>query len=118
MNDVFSLILFAAACALVAGGLLALAIFVGPRRRQTDVKQEPFECGFPQAEQPGGEFPVQFYLFAILFVIFDVEILFLIPYAVTLRDAGLYGLGAVTIFIVMLFLGWAYAWRKGGLEWQ
>ncbi len=118
MNDLFSLIIFAAACALVAGGLLALATFVGPRRRQTAAKQEPFECGFPQAEPPSGEFPVKFYLFAILFVIFDVEILFLIPYAVTLRDAGLYGLGAMTIFVVFLFLGLAYAWRKGGLEWQ
>ena len=118
MNDIYSLIIFGAACALLAGTFLALALFVGPRRKTSDVKQEPFECGFPQAQEPSGEFPVKFYLFAILFVIFDVEVIFLFPWAVSFRELGFYGFAAMTIVLVYLSLGLVYAWRKGGLEWQ
>lgn len=117
MADIHILILFALSCAVVAGSMLAMAIWVGPRK-STPEKQVPYECGFPPAEKSLPEFPVKFYLVAILFVIFDVEVAFLFPWAVLFRELGFYGFAAVTVFLLYLTLGLVYAWRKGGLEWQ
>ena len=117
MNDLFTLILFALCCALVAGAFLGLAIWVGPRKR-TPEKQVPFECGFPPAEDSVRAFPVKFYLVAILFVIFDVELAFLFPWAVLFRELGFFGFAVITVFLLYLTLGLVFAWKKGGLEWQ
>ena len=118
MSDLATLLMFAGACALVAGLLVALALVVGPRRRKTPEKQLPFESGFPPAEESGRVFPVKFFLVAILFVLFDVEVAFLFPWAVLLPELGLYGFAVITVFLAYLTLGLVYAWRAGGLEWQ
>lgn len=99
----------------VLGGLLA-SFLVAPHRPGL-TKNNPYECG----ERPYGaawvQFNVGYYLFALLFLIFDVEAVFLFPWAVVLRDVGVAGLIEAGLFILILLVGLAYAWRKGALEW-
>ena len=80
-------------------------------------KLSPFECGFAPFDDARGQFDVRFYLVAILFIIFDLEVAFLFPWAVAGRSLGLAGFVAVTSFIVVLMLGWLYAMRKDSLRW-
>ena len=83
-------------------------------------KLEAYECGIepsPQAAQ-GGRFPVKYFLTAMLFIIFDIEIVFLYPWAVTFDQLGLFGLVEMAIFIATVFVAYAYVWRRGGLEWD
>lgn len=117
MADLHTLLLFALACAAVPGLMLGLAVWVGPRKGSPE-KQLPYECGFPPAERSGWAFPVSFYQVAILFVLFDVEVAFLFPWAVLLRELGPRGFVVGTVFLATLTLGLVYAWRKGGLEWH
>ena len=91
----------------------------GPRRYNR-AKAEAYECGIepsPQA-QGGGRFPVKYFLTAMLFIIFDIEILFLYPWAVTFDQQGLFGLVAMALFIFNVSIAYAYEWRRGGLEWD
>jgi NADH-quinone oxidoreductase subunit A len=81
-------------------------------------KLAEYECGFPAFEDSRAQFDVRFYLVAILFIIFDIEAAFLFPWAVSLETAGMVGWGAMMIFLVELALGFAYAWKKGALEWE
>jgi NADH-quinone oxidoreductase subunit A len=82
-------------------------------------KLSPYECGIVPERVPQGErFPVKFYLVAMLFIIFDVETIFLFPWAVTFRKLGLFGLGEMAIFIALVFVAYVYVWRKGGLDWS
>ncbi|HEX8579671.1 MAG TPA: NADH-quinone oxidoreductase subunit A [Allosphingosinicella sp.] len=81
-------------------------------------KLAEYECGFPAFEDTRAQFDVRFYLVAILFIIFDLEAAFLFPWAVSLGHIGLAGWGAMMIFLVELTLGFAYAWKKGALEWE
>jgi NADH-quinone oxidoreductase subunit A len=81
-------------------------------------KLAEYECGFPAFEDSRAQFDVRFYLVAILFIIFDLEAAFLFPWAVTLGYIGLAGWGAMMLFLVELTLGFAYAWKKGALEWE
>lgn len=117
MQDIYVLLGSALACAAVAGLLLGLGIWVGPRRRSPG-KQLPYECGLDPAEEGGKVHPVKFHVVAILFVIFDVEVAFLFPWAVIRKELGLAGFAVVTVFLAYLTLGLIYAWRKGGLEWR
>ena len=115
MEYFFILVFIALSAAFVAGGLIASRL-VAPRR-PGDVKNSPYECG----EQPIGrtwiQFHVGYYLFALLFLVFDVEAAFLYPWAVIVREVGLVGLIEVGIFILVLIAGLLYAWKKGALEW-
>jgi len=86
-------------------------------RRPSSVKAEAFECGNPPSGPAWGRFAVKFYLPAILFIVFDVEVVFLYPWAVLYRRLGLFGFVEMTIFLSMLVLGLVYVWRKGALEW-
>jgi NADH-quinone oxidoreductase subunit A len=97
--------------------LLSLSRFVGPRR-PTPVKVMPFECGMEQLEKPGAQVPIKFSVVAMLFIIFDIEVAFLYPWAVVFRQLGLPGLVAVLAFLVILTVGFLYAWRRGALEWD
>ncbi|HEY0028189.1 MAG TPA: NADH-quinone oxidoreductase subunit A [Allosphingosinicella sp.] len=81
-------------------------------------KLAEYECGFPAFEDTRSQFDVRFYLVAILFIIFDLEAAFLFPWAVSLGHIGLAGWGAMMLFLVELTLGFAYAWKKGALEWE
>ena len=81
-------------------------------------KLSEYECGFPAFEDPRSQFDVRFYLIAILFIVFDLEAAFLFPWAVSLKETGWVGWGAMIVFLAELALGLAYAWKKGALEWE
>ena len=95
----------------------AIAKLIGPRS-YNPVKGEPFECGIPTRGSSWLPTHIGYYLFAILFLMFDVETMFLFPWAVVMRSMGAAGLLAVLFFLFILVLGLAYAWRKGALKWQ
>ena len=100
----------------VAAGMLIAHRLLGPKR-VFDEKLEPFECGERQIVSPHQRFSVKFYLVAILFIIFDVEAVFLYPWGALFRDLGLFGLVEMTTFVGVLVVGLIYVWRKGALEW-
>ncbi len=103
---------------LVFGVVPLLAGFVlGPRRDDPE-KQSPYECGFEAFEDSRMKFDVRYYLVAILFIIFDLEIAFLFPWAVVLDDIGLFGILAMGLFVGLLLVGFLYEWKKGALEWE
>ncbi len=109
---------------MVLGALFALfsvsiAPIVGPKRYNR-AKLEAYECGIEPAPQPigGGRYPVKFYLTAMLFIIFDIEIIFLYPWAVTFDALGLFGLVEMVLFILAVLVAYAYVWRRGGLDWD
>jgi NADH-quinone oxidoreductase subunit A len=103
--------------ALVAGVFMGAGALLRPRR-PTAVKSEPFECGNPSSGPAWGRFSVKFYLTAILFIVFDVEVVFLYPWAVMFRPLGMFGFVEMAIFIFILTLGFVYVWRKGALQWN
>ena len=96
---------------------LALGYVLGPNRPDT-AKNSPYECGFEAFEDARMKFDVRFYLIAILFILFDLEIAFLLPWAVALQDVGMTGFVAVLIFLTVLVVGFAYEWKKGALDWE
>jgi NADH-quinone oxidoreductase subunit A len=100
-----------------AGVNLLLAATLGPRNPSA-VKSEPFECGQQPFSVPTGRLAVKFYLTAILFILFDVELVFLYPWAVVFRDIGLAGLTQMALFLGILMIGFFYAWDNGALDWQ
>ena len=106
---------------LTAAGLVAAAMtiarLVGPRSFNPQ-KGEPYECGIPTRGQSWVQFRAGYYLFAILFLMFDIETVFLFPWAVVVAETGPYALISISFFLVILILGLAYAWRKGALEWK
>jgi len=106
---------------LMAGTLAALFIVLtqklGPKRPNMN-KSMPYECGETPIEAPTGRHAVKFYLAGMLFVLFDVELIFFFPWAVIYRQLGLFGFVEMMFFLVVLVLGFAYAWRKGALEWK
>jgi len=102
---------------LVAAVFVAAGMFLGPRR-PSPVKQAAFECGNPPSGPAWGRFSVKFYLTAILFIVFDVEVVFMYPWAVLFRSLGVFGLVEMGVFVLVLTLGLVYVWRKGALEWD
>lgn len=103
-------ILFAA-LSFVASSLLA-------PRRPTVAKSLPYESGIVPTHEPAQRFPVRFYVVAMLFIIFDIEIVFLYPWAVHFDALGIFGLVEMVIFLVTVFVAYAYVWKRGGLEWD
>lgn len=97
--------------------LLVLGLLMGPRRPDA-AKDSPFECGFEAFDDARMKFDVRYYLVAILFIIFDLEIAFLFPWAVVLDEIGMAGLIAMALFIGILLVGFVYEWKKGALEWE
>jgi NADH-quinone oxidoreductase subunit A len=98
---------------------VASAPYVGPRRYNR-AKLDAYECGIDPTPQPigGGRFPVKYYLTAMLFIVFDVELIFLYPWAVAFDKLGAFGLVEMVLFIGTIFVVYAYVWRRGGLEWD
>ncbi len=102
----------------VAGTLVTSAL-VGPKRYNR-AKLDSYECGIEPTPQPvgGGRFPVKYYITAMLFIVFDIEIIFLYPWAVAFDQMALFGLVEMALFIATVFVAYAYVWRRGGLEWD
>ena len=104
--------------AIVVSLLIAVVPGIFTRKRPTKEKLDPYECGVPPTSAMLGRFPVRFYLVAMLFVVFDVEAASFYPWAVQLRSLGAYGLVEMVLFIVVLGIGYAYVWKKGGFSWR
>ncbi len=96
---------------------LILGKLLGPSRPDAE-KNSPYECGFEAFEDSRMKFDVRYYLVAILFIIFDLEIAFLFPWAVVLDEIGTFGLAAMGVFLAVLVIGFIYEWKKGALEWE
>jgi NADH-quinone oxidoreductase subunit A len=108
----------------LAGGFALFSVtaapYIGPRRYNR-AKLDAYECGIEPSPQPvvgGGRMPVAYYLTAMLFILFDIELVFLYPYAVVSDSLGLYGLVAIVLYIATIAFAYAYEWRRGGLEWN
>ena len=97
---------------------MLIASLVIARQKPDPEKLSPYECGFEPFEDARGRFDVRFYLVAILFIIFDLEVAFLFPWAVAFGDVGLFGFWSMVIFLGVLTIGFIYEWRKGALEWE
>ena len=98
-------------------GLMVVPALFSPGKAD-DEKNAPYECGFEEFDNARVPFDIKFYLVTILFIIFDLEIAFLFPWAVTLGDIGVFGFWSMVLFLVVLTIGFAYEWKKGALEWH
>jgi len=110
-------IVFLALGGIVGGAFAVLNTAFGPRRR-IPAKTQPYECGLPSEIKRGMRFGISFYLIAMLFILFDIEVVFLYPIAIELRAYGSFALFETIVFIVLLFVAFAYVWRRGALEWK
>jgi len=119
MSAYVPIIGLAALAALFALFSVGIAPFVGPRR-YNKAKLDQYECGIEPTPQPvgGSRFPVKFYLTAMLFIVFDIEIIFLYPWAVSFKMLGVFGFVEMLLFIGTVFIAYAYVWRRGGLDWD
>ena len=117
MGEYAGLGLFVFLGSIAVGTFLFLTTVLGPKLVFSE-KQEPFECGEHQLGSPNQRFSIKFYMVAVSFIIFDVEVVFLYPWAVRFRELGWFGFGAMAIFLAVLAFGLLYEWRKGALEWE
>jgi NADH-quinone oxidoreductase subunit A len=99
-------------------GIMLLASFVLARQKPDSEKLAAYECGFEAFGDARGRFDVRFYLVSILFIIFDLEVAFLFPWAITLGHTGMFGFWSMVIFLGVLTVGFVYEWKKGALEWE
>ena len=102
---------------LVGVAPLAIGYFLGPQRPDA-AKNSPYECGFEAFDDARSQFDVRYYLVAILFILFDLEIAFLFPWAASLKEIGTTGFVAMMIFLAILVVGFVYEWKKGALDWE
>jgi NADH-quinone oxidoreductase subunit A len=103
----------------VGAAFAVLNSVLGPRgRAHLKSKADPYECGLPSEVKQGFRFGISFYLVAMLFILFDIEVLFLYPVAVRLRDFGTFALIETSVFVALLFVAFVYVWRRGALEWR
>ena len=117
LRDYLPAIVFLILGGLVGGLFSVLNILVG-KRRPNRSKMEPYECGLPSDIQRGFRFGISFYLVAMLFILFDIEVIFLFPIAVQLRAFGTFALVETIVFVVLLMIAFVYVWRRGALEWK
>jgi NADH-quinone oxidoreductase subunit A len=117
LRNYLPILLFLGIALAVGLVLLGLGLLLG-RGRKEPAKLAPYECGFEAFEDTRMKFDVRYYLVAILFIIFDLEIAFLFPWAVSLESLGTPGLWAMAVFLVVLVVGFIYEWKKGALEWD
>lgn len=108
------MIVLATLIALIAIGLGGL---FGPKK-ESKVKSMPYESGMNPYGEGTRRMPIRFYLIAVLFILFDIEVVFFLPWAITFRQLGWFGLIEMVVFIVILLVGYVYAWKKGALEWE
>src|SRR5262245_57691171 len=117
MKTYFPLLLMFAVVGLTVGAMIFLSTILGPKK-PNKVKQTPFECGFAPFQLPTDRFYIRFYLIAMLFILFDIEVVFLFPWAVVFKSLGMAGFVSILIFILVLGAGYVYAWKKGAFEWE
>ncbi|MCI0399723.1 MAG: NADH-quinone oxidoreductase subunit A [Gammaproteobacteria bacterium] len=117
LSEYLPILIFIIVGLLLGTVLITLGSLLGPKRPDSE-KLSPYECGFEAFEDARMKFDVRYYLVAILFIIFDLEIAFLFPWAVVLEEIGLAGFLAMMIFLGVLIVGFIYEWKKGALEWQ
>lgn len=117
LSDYFPILVFMSVCFGISIFLVLLSFLRG-HRRPTAEKLSPYECGFEPFSDARLKFDVRFYLIAILFIVFDLEIAFLFPWAISLKDIGLFGYFSMLVFLIILTIGFIYEWRKGALEWE
>ena len=117
LGEYLPILLFLAVAPWSASSLLVLGSLLGPQRPESE-KLSPYECGFEAFEDAHMQFDVRYYLIAILFIAFDLEIAFVFPWAVIFRSLGIVGLVEMGIFLGLLVLGFVYVWKKGALEWE
>ena len=116
MSEYLGLVIFFVLTGALTGTSIVLSSVLGPKK-PSRVKSEPFECGEVPFSLPVGHFSIKFYLTAILFILFDVELVFLYPWAVAYRGLGVWGLVEMIIFLGILMVGFFYAWDNGALKW-
>jgi NADH-quinone oxidoreductase subunit A len=117
LGEYLPVLLFLIVSTVIGVALLIVGAVLGPKSPGAD-KLSPYECGFEAFEDARMKFDVRYYLVAILFIVFDLEIAFVVPWAVVFQTIGVFGLVEMGIFLALLLLGFAYAWKKGALEWE
>jgi NADH-quinone oxidoreductase subunit A len=117
LAEYWPILLFIGVAAGLGVVLLAVGLLAGPSRPESE-KLSPYECGFEAFEDARMRFDVRYYLLAIIFIIFDLEIAFLFPWAVVFQKIGLVALIEMALFLLLLVVGFAYVWKKGALEWE
>ena len=117
LRDYLPIVIFMAVAGGICLALIAAPIVIAVRNPDPE-KLSAYECGFNAFDDARMKFDVRFYLVSILFIIFDLEVAFLFPWAVSLGDLGLYGFWSMMIFLAVLTVGFVYEWRKGALEWD
>jgi NADH-quinone oxidoreductase subunit A len=117
LEQYFPVLLFILFGLALGGVLLAAGTLLSPRRPDPE-KLSPYECGFEAFGDARMKFDVRYYLVAILFILFDLEIAFLFPWAVVLPEIGFFGFASMMIFLLILVVGFVYEWKKGALEWE
>ena len=118
MHSYLPVLLAIIVTALIVGAALGLSALIGPKPEITKEKERPFECGYIPFQEPGKRFPVHYYVVAILFIVFDIEIIFLYPWIASFEAVGKAGFFAAIFFILILTFGLVYEWLRGGLEWH
>lgn len=106
-----------ATATLIAFIAIGLGELFGPKKKSAE-KDMPYESGMDPYGEGTRRMPVRFYLIAVLFILFDIEVVFFLPWAIAFRQLGLFGLAEMTVFIAILLIGYVYAWKKGALEWE
>jgi NADH-quinone oxidoreductase subunit A len=117
MNPYVPILITLALVGVVVGGMLLLGMMLGPKNI-TPVKEEPFECGEEPFHLPGGRFSIKFYMVAIMFILFDIELMFLYPWAVEFKSLGASAFWEMFLFLGVLIGGFVYVWKKGAFDWE
>ena len=117
LTEYLPILLFIGVGLAIAIGMTAISFVIGESKPDNE-KLSAYECGFEAFDDARGRFDVRFYLVAILFIIFDLEVAFLFPWAITLGKIGLFGFWSMMIFLLILTIGFIYEWKKGALEWE
>jgi len=115
--ELFQILVFILVVVLLSLVLLSVSLFISPKRNDEELVT-PYECGFDPFGEAQTRFDVRFYLVSILFIIFDLEIMFLFPWAVALKDVGYFGYFSIFTFLFILTVGFVYEWKKGALDWE
>ena len=117
LENYLPILIFICVALALGTGMILVGAVLGPHRPDAQ-KLAPYECGFEAFEDARMKFDVRYYLVAILFIVFDLEIAFLFPWAVTLDKIGMFGFLAMMLFLAVLVVGFIYEWKKGALEWE
>tara|TARA_B100000029_G_scaffold172761_1_gene169122 strand:- start:6468 stop:6824 length:357 start_codon:yes stop_codon:yes gene_type:complete len=117
LTEYLPILLFLIVSLLFSVGAMSLSFLVSPKK-PSDEKLSPYECGFEPFEDARTKFDIRFYLVALLFIIFDLEVAFLFPWAVSLGEIGVFGYFSMMIFLFFLTIGFIYEWKKGALDWE